>query len=485
MLASAVRRLAGSSALLARPFSAVPAERYVEELFVGTDAKSTIIVQPRERTYGPHETLDPKEVCGADREAESMHVDHVAVVRRPFLCDGETPPSLYSAMRQVKPGHMAVDSAVCRPENQICLDVYERTAAGRFSLIDAARPLFSYFKERGIQTHLTPNVADFKAPTHDARQSTNHVLMMSPTAFTFNAEAAEDNSFMHDKVGGQLCTIEVRGKVLREYANYIHELTHNAGVDVHLFEYSTGMNTPDAVFPNNWFSTHAAEEAGGSTKERTLVLYPMKCPNRQAERRKDVIDHLLHVGKYTHVLDLSGEHAHHRYFEGTGSLVLDRPRGVAYVAISERSHEDIARRWAAQLGYHDVVLFHSTDQDGNPVYHTNVMMAVGTGVAVVCSESVADTAERENLLNHLGRHHEIVDITREQMNHLCGNVLELRNRDDLPIMAMSTQAYNAFTEEQRAAILRHTAAIHHSPVDTLEWIGGGGVRCTLGEIMMP
>lgn len=64
----------------------------------------------------------------------------------------------------------------------------------------------------------------------------------------------------------------------------------------------------------------------------------------------------------------------------------------------------------------------------------------------------------------------------------CGNVLELRNRWSLPVMAMSTQAYDAFTEEQRDAILRHVADIHHAPIDTLEFLGGGGVRCTLGEV---
>jgi hypothetical protein len=46
-----------------------------------------------------------------------------------------------------------------------------------------------------------------------------------------------------------------------------------------------------------------------------------------------------------------------RYFEGTGSLVLDRVNGVAYVGLSERADEALARQWAEQLGYQELVTF--------------------------------------------------------------------------------------------------------------------------------
>jgi N,N dimethylarginine dimethylhydrolase, eukaryotic len=47
-----------------------------------------------------------------------------------------------------------------------------------------------------------------------------------------------------------------------------------------VLQHAESHGTPDAVFPNNWFTTHAAGEASGSVKENTLVLYPMKAPNR-------------------------------------------------------------------------------------------------------------------------------------------------------------------------------------------------------------
>lgn len=68
------------------------------------------------------------------------------------------------------------------------------------------------------------------------------------------------------------------------------------------------------------------------------------------------------------------------------------------------------------------------------------------------------------------------------MEALCGNVLELEDDRGLPVLAMSSQAHDAFTQEQRRKLLRHVAALHHAPIDTLEFIGGGGVRCALGEI---
>ena len=185
---------------------------------------------------------------------------------------------------------------------------------------------------------------------------------------------------------------------------------------------------------------------------------------------------------YDRIVDLTGEEDNEKYFEGTGSLVLDRPRGIAYVALSERADKGLAEQWVKALGYKDLVTFRSVDSHGTTVYHTNVMMAVGTSVAVVCLESITDEAERKRLVDTLSATHEIVDITHEQMGNLCGNVLEVRDREGRPVMAMSTRSYESFRPDQREAILRHVHAIHHAPIDTLEHVGGGGVRCTLGEL---
>jgi hypothetical protein len=86
------------------------------------------------------------------------------------------------------------------------------------------------------------------------------------------------------------------------------------------------------------------------------------------------------------------------------------------------------------------------------------------------------------LQSKLSKTHTVVDISSDQMDALCGNVLELQSGLGLPVLAMSSQAYNAFTPEQRAVMRRHVADLVHAPIATLERVGGGGVRCALGEL---
>jgi hypothetical protein len=86
------------------------------------------------------------------------------------------------------------------------------------------------------------------------------------------------------------------------------------------------------------------------------------------------------------------------------------------------------------------------------------------------------------LQSKLSSTHEVVQISSVQMDALCGNVLELQGGKGLPVMAMSSQAYHAFTPQQRAVLRRHVAELVHAPIDTLERVGGGGVRCALAEL---
>jgi len=335
--------------------------------------------------------------------------------------------------------------------------------------------LLRFLAARGVRVRLVSSAAAGPAPGHGgSSQSTNEVLMVAPKAFASNEEAAADNHFMAEgAAGGE----SLREAVLAEHAALRAELAGRAGVEVRL--YGHGPETPDAVFPNNWFSTHAA--AGGTPS--TLVLYPMKCHNRRLERREEIVSALR--PNYERVVDLTPAEREDppRYLEGTGSLVLDHERRVAYVAVSERSDEGLARRWAEEMGGWDVVAFVATDGEGRPIYHTNVVMAVGSGAAVVCDEAVPDVAQREELLRRLGEGgREVVRITRAQMGDFCGNVIELTNSRGQPVLALSTRAHDAFTPAQRAALRRHFAELHHVPLTNLERVGGGGVRCTIAEI---
>jgi arginine deiminase len=310
-------------------------------------------------------------------------------------------------------------------------------------------------------------------PVPAACQTTDTVLMIAPVGFQTNIETAVDNYFMK-KV--QESALEIEKKALLEFSA-LHKVLSSAGVRIVLFCSERFHKTPDAVFPNNWFSTHSAAELG----ESTVVFYPMKTVSRRNERRQNMISEMQSVYK-REISFVQWENSDFPHFlESTGVLIMDRVRKIAYATLSQRCYSKIAHTWAHRLGY-DLCLFHSTDIQGRAVYHTNVMMSVGTSVAVVCLDSVEDAEEKRKLVSTLKISHEIIPISREQMNNFCGNILELKSSDGKKLMCMSTRAYENFTDAQRRKLLKHVDQIVHSDIRTIETIGGGGVRCMMGEL---
>eukprot|EP01134_Creolimax_fragrantissima_P006487 CFRG6487T1 len=314
------------------------------------------------------------------------------------------------------------------------------------------------------------------SPDTKIHQTTNTVMMVAPVGFCTNEETAMDNYFMH-KHG--MSPEVVERNALSEFSEFHRKLT-SQGVKVLLFVNERWYKTPDSVFPNNWFSTHSTTEF--DDKQSTVVFYPMKTESRRKERREYIISDMQEV--YEREMSfVQWEYSDFPSFlESTGVIVADRKRRIAYIALSKRANSRIAETWAKRLGY-SLCLFHATDDQLRPIYHTNVLMAVGSTCAVVCLESIEDKAERENLVKTLEVSHKIIDITRAQMNELCGNVLEVHGDPyNKRIMVMSSRAYKAFTDDQKATMLECVDHILHTPIDTIENIGGGGVRCMMGEI---
>ncbi|KAG2438611.1 hypothetical protein HXX76_005160 [Chlamydomonas incerta] len=461
----------------------------LESVSLGSDAP--LLVRLPSRPWGASASLSKAEVLAAAGVKSAP--SRIAVVRDSFASFDQPQRPLAQIVKPLGGSSVAVASALASAANERAVvdsyklagDSYQLDKSGGVPAV--AADLLAFLAAHRKRVALVPDVAaaglagatPVVGATKGVRQSTNEVLMVAPTAFGFNEQAAQDNSFMHAaaKPGeGSGLTREV----LREFAG-LHRALTDKGVQVHLFEHNLSHGTPDACFPNNWFSTHPAGEAAGGVSTSTLVLYPMKCPNRAAERRDD-IKRVLATRGYGSVYDMTVHEPAKKYFEGTGVLVIDRVNGVVYVDISERADRSLAEEWTQRMGYKDLVAFRSTDLRGKSVYHTNVMMAIGTGVAIVCADSVQDAKERQHLLSSLRRTHEVVEISLAQMDALCGNALELEDGHGLPVMAMSTQAYNAFTEDQRRVMRRHVADLVHAPIDTLERVGGGGVRCTLAEL---
>ena len=299
------------------------------------------------------------------------------------------------------------------------------------------------------------------------------VLMIRPAGFHSNPLTAESNRFQGKM---DASPDEQQAAAAMEFDGLVAALG-NAGVRVMVVSDTEEPPTPDSIFPNNWLSTHA---------DGTVVLYPMEAANRRTERRSDIIDALAtdHGFKVGKIVDLSPHELSGHYLEGTGSLVLDRSNRVAYACLSSRTHLDALGDFAQQLDY-DVVAFDALDRNGAPIYHTNVMMSVGERLAIICDESIARADQREAVLERLkqsGR--DIISLTFDQMESFAGNMLELQSETGGRVLAMSEQARQSLTDEQRQTIEVHCKIVSAS-INNIESSAGGSVRCMLAEIHLP
>jgi hypothetical protein len=309
----------------------------------------------------------------------------------------------------------------------------------------------------------------------DEPQSAAAVLMVRPACFCFNRETAPSNAFQRAPDAADPDPANLSSLALREFDELANRLAR-AGVLVIVADDTPEPVKPDAIFPNNWVSFH---------RDGTVVLYPMLAPNRRLERREEVIRQVVRAGGFrvSRTLDLSYREAGAQYLEGTGSLVLDRRNRVAYANLSPRTDLDVLGEFAQMLDY-DLVPFEAVDGAGRPVYHTNVMMAVGGQFAVVCGESITEVRRRDGVYAQLrasGR--EIIEISLAQMHAFAGNILELAPRG-ASLIAMSTTAWNSLDAAQRRALERYGAVLA-ADIPVIERHGGGGVRCMLAEVHLP
>lgn len=290
--------------------------------------------------------------------------------------------------------------------------------------------------------------------------------MVRPARFGFNEETAKNNYFQQKTEQGT-----VAEKALAEFDAFVNLLRAN-DVDVIVVQDTPEPWTPDSIFPNNWFSSHISGE---------LVLYPMFAENRQAERKPEIMELLHRKMNHSKVVDLSGWEKKNEFLEGTGSMIFDREKRITYACRSPRTSEKVLKDFCSQMNF-DAVVFDSLDQNGNLIYHTNVMMEVGSQLAIVCLESIKDTKEREKVVSRLTETGKIiVDITLDQVTHFAGNMIELKSRNGNPLMIMSSSARNALTPEQEKTISTYTKIV--SPdITTIETNGGGSARCMIAEI---
>lgn len=306
---------------------------------------------------------------------------------------------------------------------------------------------------------------------------TDTVFMVSPDQFGFNPETAVTNGFQTDLSQQGITDIEIRDAALEEFDQTANMLSKH-DIDVVALPSRTDVMTPDAVFPNNWVSTHA---------DGRLVLYPMLTPNRRKERQPEQLSAALieHTGvSYPERFDMTSYEMEGRALEGTGSLVLDRGNNIAYAMESPRTDKEVFDAWCREMGF-DGVFFHAYDKDSLPIYHTNVVMSVGDRFSVWCPESIKDAAERDQLQHSFdmtGK--ESVDISLDQLYNFCGNILQVRSVKGESKIVMSNTAYKSFEQGQKRQLEKYGEIVPVS-IPTIETVGGGSARCMLAEVFRP
>lgn len=308
-----------------------------------------------------------------------------------------------------------------------------------------------------------------------AAQTTSCILMVSPDSFAYNRQTADSNSFQNKP---ELDAEELRKKAIEEFRGMTEKLSAE-GIDVLVLSNDTEVEVPDAVFPNNWFATY---------EDGTVILFPMLSENRRLERSRDDITEIMESSgfKIARFIDYSEYEKQGLILEGTGSLVLDRKNNAAFAIESERTSRILFERYCDEMKIpvSNRVFFNANDESGNPIYHTNVIMSIGEGFAVVCSECIEASQRREVLTKLEELRLEIIDITYQQLKNFCGNILNVKNVKGESLIVLSASAMWNF-EDRQIEILQKYGRLVEVSISTIESVGGGSARCMMAEIFLP
>jgi len=294
------------------------------------------------------------------------------------------------------------------------------------------------------------------------------ILMVRPYQFYFNPQTASNNFFQSN------INIENANELaIAEFDSMVEKL-HAHQIKVKVVQDTQEPSTPDSVFPNNWVSTHV----GG-----TLCLYPMYAENRRAERKSSVIKFLQKNYKIEKILDISNFEKDRKFLEGTGSMVLDHQNKIAYGCLSERLDKDVFSYWCDKMQFKPIC-FNALDEKDQPIYHTNVMMCMGTQFVVICLDSIYIKQEKKMLRNSFEQtHKEVIEISQDQMNHFAGNMLQVFDIAEKPHLIVSEQAYQSLHIAQLKRLEKYNPILPIS-IPTIEALGGGSTRCMMAEIYL-
>ena len=294
-------------------------------------------------------------------------------------------------------------------------------------------------------------------------QSTNRLFMVEPKVFYMNPETSSSNHYQKDD--NSMTEDEILNAAIEEFVRFRDNLVES-GIEVITFKGSD--ECPDHIFPN-WFTTFS---------DSTYQIFPMLAENRRKEKTKAMKDFLNK--SYELKADLSFMEKDNLFLESTSSMVFDRINRIVYLTLSPRANQELAEKWCAENNY-QLVMFETESHTGSPIYHTDVLMYVGTTMIGICYE-VIKPEYRDKVIEMTNKYHEVLEIKQDQLLDFCGNCLEVPNMDRKLQLVMSSRAFNAYTEEQMQFLNKHFDKIVHQDIPTIEKYGGGSARCMIAEL---
>ena len=295
-------------------------------------------------------------------------------------------------------------------------------------------------------------------------QSTNRILMVRPQNFFFNEETAEDNLYQNEPKENK---DTISKKALEEFDKAV-EIIKNKNIEVNIIEDNFNPYTPDSIFPNNWFSTHNG----------LLILYPMYAENRRKEVFK-FKDKLINIYKPKKIIDLRDEgFRKEQYLESTGAMIFDRVNKKIYASLSERSNEDLIKELGNILDYRTFIF--KSHQLNTPIYHTNVLMSITSDFAFVALDLI-DEEYRNEVYESLKEDRKVINLNSQNILDFCANVLELNDNKGKKYLMMSDTSYKSL-DKKILETIEEKLEIIHVDVSTIERIGGGSIRCMIGEL---
>lgn len=310
------------------------------------------------------------------------------------------------------------------------------------------------------------------------RQITDTILMVRPAQFRLNEETAVNNYYQDQEFDKQINLEDASKRAQAEFDAFAKAL-QDKGIQLIIFNDDNKYDTPDSVFPNNWLSTHA---------DGTVTLYPMFAENRRQERRSEILEAMEKQGfQIKEVMDYTSAESEGIFLEGTGSLLLDRINKIAYCSISPRADEDLMIEFCEDFEYTPIIFtaYQTVGEARLPIYHTNVMMALGEEYAVICLDAIDSKAEVKSVIKHLKQTgKEVINITEKQVESFAGNMIQVLNDAGKKFLVMSHQAYESLTTAQIKKLEKFNEIIHPD-IKTIETLGGGSVRCMMAEVFLP